>query len=346
MHMFHIRVRLSYCPDAVGEPHPLSDDHKAVKSWDVPAPSEVDTVRNFIRSIHKVFEDFLSFTVVEVRTIPTFHFIRIAYAVVCLLRLNRGAKKPDSELGKMIHADTLEVDSYIARLLKLMQSAAADGKSRPAQTFQLALTTIKTWFKRDTDTGFPYGEGNVASHAIKLQPVDSKTDSSYKESNIPKNESPNPSSSDLRPQHREHQQHEPTQQYHPAIPPMNNSPLHPLSQVATGNSPGPAQHLVSNPGNEGWYNGSYPSYSAPDPNVMQTPYPINPAYYPIHMNYLDANFSSNDSTMYPGVNTDIGFQQALGLQYGQEMDLCAMFMDDNFLPPTGTGSFKGWDETM
>ncbi|MCJ1244674.1 hypothetical protein MMC30_001873 [Trapelia coarctata] len=349
MHMFHIRVRLSYCLDAVEEPHPLSDDHKTVKSWDVPAPSEVDTVQKFIRSIHKVIEEFLSFTITEVRTIPTFHFLRAAYAVICLLRLDRGAKKPDSELGKLIYAGDLEVDTYIARLLKLMQSAAADGKSRPAQTFQSALTTIKTWFKPNTEC--PCGEDDATDHAIKPQPVDTETDMTELGNKKTKFKNDEPSklfASEMRPQHRQHQEQELIQQYQPPVPQMNDSPLHLLSHIATGNPPGSVQHMASNAGSEGWYNGSYPSYSAADPNTIQGPYAINnpAAYYQNPMSYPDTNYATNINTMYPGVNTDIGFQQALGVQYGQEVDLCAMFMDGNFLPPTGTGSFEGWDEKM
>lgn len=347
MHILHIRLRLSYCPDAVEEPHPLSEDHKAVKSWDVPKPSEVDTVQNFITSIHKVLQDFLSFTVAEIRTIPTFHFIRVAYAVVCLLRLNRGAKKPGSELGKLIHTDALGVDSHITRLLKLMQSAAAEGKSRPAQTFQSALTAIKTWFKRDTDNGCSWGEGDATKNATVPPPVDTRIDSTGFGCRNTNNEPQNPSSSRTRQQHRQYQQQEAPQQYRAPVPQMNASPLHLLSQLATGDQPGSVQHVAPIPGGEGWYNGNYPSYPTPNPNTMQTPYTINnPTYYPSPMTYLDANFTDNVSTMYPGVNTDIGFQQALGVQYGQEMDLCAMFMDDNFLPPTGTGGFEDWEEKM
>lgn len=350
MHMFHIQVRLSYCPDAVEESHPLSADHKAAKSWDVPNPSESDTVQNFIRCIHNVLEGFLSFTVAEVRTIPTFHFIRVAYAVVCLLRLNRGARKVDSELGRLISADSLKVDNYITRLFKLMQSAAADGKSRPAQTFQSALTTIKTRFKREPDNGCSWADDDATSHVMKPQPVDTETDTSssgYKKANTQNNEVRGPCSSDTRPQHRHYRPQEPVPQYQSSESRMNNSPLHLLSQIATGDPPGSVQHLVSNAGSGGWYNSNYPSYPAHDPNVLQTPYAVsNSAYYSNPASYSDANFAGNVPMMYQGVNTGAGFQHAIGVQYGQEMDLCAMFMDNKFLPPIGTGGFEDWEEKI
>ena len=349
-----IGLRTWYCDAFDGSKGP-SDAQKAVKNFDGSKTSGTEIVRACVAACHKLLNKLLTFTIEDVRTIPTFHFIRVAYAVVVLLRLNNGAKAPGSKLKKVLPVEGTEVDSYISRLLELMQKAAADEKSRPAQTFQLALRAIRALIERTgAGTGSEQDQVQTAPEDIKLeaQPVDievNTTRSGYRkivvknESTLmrPSRGSPKqplpPIIPEQQPQPLQH-----SQQYTGAIHQMGSTPLHLLSQVATGDPPGCNRQAAANSNVNGWYSDTYPPQAlVPQPGSNQTPYHIpNNGYYQVPLGYPDPIYLNNAHTMYQAVNTDQGFQQAMGTPYGQEIDLCSMFMDQSSLPPDGIGSFN------
>jgi hypothetical protein len=61
-----------------------------------------------LTSIDGVFEAFLSLDIDTIRTLPILYFVRIAYAVVVLIKMFFAAAKPNSELGKVINKGTLQ----------------------------------------------------------------------------------------------------------------------------------------------------------------------------------------------------------------------------------------------
>ena len=130
------------------------------------------------------------------------------------------------------------------------------------------------------------------------------------------------------------------QQYAGAVHQMGSTPLHLLSQIATGDPPGCNPQVAGNV--NGWYSDAYPPQAlAPQSGSNHTSYPIpDSGYYAAPLGYPDAIYANNAHIMYQAVNTDQGFQQAMGTPYGQEIDLCNMFMDQSSLPLDGMNSYN------
>ena len=349
-----IGVRTWYCDAFDGSKGP-PDAQNAVKNSDASKTSGIEIVRACVAACHKFLDKFLTFTIEDVRTIPTFHFIRTAYAVVLLLRLNNGAKTPGSELKKVLPVEGTEVDSYITRLLDLMQKAAADEKSRPAQTFQLALRAIRALIER-TGVGIGHDQDQVhATHEdlkFEAQPVDIEVNtprSGYRKIIVKSESTPVRPSRDSPKQpllpiilEQQSQPLQHPQQYTGAVHQMGSTPLHLLSQVATCDPPGCTPQVAGNGNANGWYSDAYPPQAlGPQSGSNPTPYPISDSsYYAVPLGYPDAIYANNANIMYQAVNTDQGFQQAMGTPYGHEIDLCNMFMDQSSLPPDGMTNFN------
>jgi hypothetical protein len=66
-------------------------------------PAHISALSTCLTSIDGVFEAFFSIEIEVVRTLPILFFVRIAYAVVVLIKMYFAAAKPNSELGKVIN---------------------------------------------------------------------------------------------------------------------------------------------------------------------------------------------------------------------------------------------------
>ncbi|KAL8735309.1 MAG: hypothetical protein Q9166_000854 [cf. Caloplaca sp. 2 TL-2023] len=189
--------------------------------------AHIGALTTCLTSIHGLFDTFLQSTTEDVRTVPVFYFVRIAYATVLLIKLYFAASAPESELGKVISINDLRVDDYIRRLRELLQAGAGSGKCRPARSFFLVLVMLQTWFERQRD-----GKGSVCEEAgksnrIEAQPVDVEkhgTKAEYKRMQL-NGDTPSARRSSMA----------------QAAPPagaegMDQSRLHVLGEVALGNS--------------------------------------------------------------------------------------------------------------
>ena len=70
-------------------------------------PAHIAALSTCLTSIDGVFEAFLSLDIETIRTLPILYFVRIAYAVVVLIKMFFAAAKPNSELGKVINKGTI-----------------------------------------------------------------------------------------------------------------------------------------------------------------------------------------------------------------------------------------------
>ncbi|KAL9001057.1 MAG: hypothetical protein Q9169_000541 [Polycauliona sp. 2 TL-2023] len=168
---------------------PASSHQQEAPDGRSPARAEVLTTAHIgalttcLTSIHGLFDTFLHWTTEEVRTVPVFYFVRIAYATVLLIKLHLAASAAESELGKVISTHDLRVEDYLRRLRDLLQAGAGSGKCRQARSFFLVLVMLQTWFERQRD-----GKGNLTDEMDhnergEGQPVDverRRTKSEYK----------------------------------------------------------------------------------------------------------------------------------------------------------------------
>ncbi|TDZ12967.1 Transcriptional regulator WAR1 [Colletotrichum spinosum] len=176
--------------------------------------SHINALSACLSAIDGIFEAFLAMEVPSIRCLPVFNFVRVAYAVVVLIKMYFSATAPGSELGKVIDKDNMKVEHYLDALLEKFRAAASDDRSRPAAKFLVVLVMLRSWFLKQSKG---LGVGSVpGSDAPLPRPP---TAQSLSTSRPPGTTSEEQQRSSYPP---------PMQEY-----PAANTPLHLLSEIAT-----------------------------------------------------------------------------------------------------------------
>ena len=197
-------------------------------------PAHEAALRVCLTSIHGILNAFLAFTPHDVRTIPTSVFARVAYASILLIRTYLAASLPESEPGKFLSGDEMNVERYISGLIDLLRAGAANGKSRPAHNFSLVMAMLHVWYEKQVNDSAT--SSGAAAKGVAEQSVQDGEAQGAQSASAP----------------REHHQ-----QSHSSSA-LGQTPLHLLSEVAMGNSGSTSQQVPNGGG------GTY------DPNCAQT----------------------------------------------------------------------------
>lgn len=129
----------------------LNPTAEALLGSDAPlSPAHINALSACLTAIDGIFEVFLSLDIHTIRCLPVFNFVRVAYAVVVLVKLYFAASSPKSELGKVINKDNMKVEQHLDNLLNKFRATAADDKNRPAAKFLVVLFMIRSWFQKHT----------------------------------------------------------------------------------------------------------------------------------------------------------------------------------------------------
>ncbi|KAL8755297.1 MAG: hypothetical protein Q9199_003737 [Rusavskia elegans] len=228
LYMHEFAMHLDQALEFPGSSHQReAQDGKSMARPEVLTTAHIGALTTCLTSIHGLFDTFLHSTTEDVRTVPVFYFVRIAYATVLLIKLYLAASAPESELGKVISSNDLRVEDYLGRLRELLQAGAGPGKCRPARSFFLVLVMLQTWFERQRD-----GKGSLAeevdhSKRGEGQPVDvdkRRTKSEYKRMQLNRSGPAGRRSSTA------------TAAAAAGLEGMDQSRLHVLGEVALGNS--------------------------------------------------------------------------------------------------------------
>ena len=278
--------------------------------------AHISALSSCLASIEGIFECCLAFDVYTVRCLPVGHFVRVAYAVVVLIKMYFAASAPNSELGKVIDKKDMKVDHYLDRLVDIFKASAAEEKSRPSAKFLMVLIMLKTWFVRQKD-----GKPTDASG----QPSESREYTGFKDTALTRgsvSEADNVG-------HQRNMQQIPQQvsNYSPA-----NTPLQLLSEVATGNSRG--QHTVTRSENIG----NYATVSSEWQHTQHSPYQpydalANTASQSLMTGYNNMNMGGHVDPslgMEFGYAMGDGFEQAMGMTLGLGDFGGTYFSDDAF----------------
>lgn len=258
-------------------------------------------------SIHGIFDTFLEFNAEDIRTLPIFHFARLARASVLLIRMHFAATAPDSELGKVMPSDDMKVEHYLSGLIDLLQAAALDEKCHPAHRAYMILKIMKLQFERSKEGKTGLVDKITVGSKAEAQPVDTENFGSrqeYRKMQLDNDDYPVRSSPPK----------VPVLQQNPSGPLVGDRALHMLSDVAMSNSSANG-HQVSH-GADGWYGyhpggmgGTAPVYGGAD-------------FYAASVAGVEAAYTGGLNGMHPG------FEQAIGMTLG-EGDLNIMD-DDGF----------------
>jgi hypothetical protein len=122
-------------------------------------PAHISALSACLTAIDGIFDAFLGMEVSEIRCLPVFNFVRVAYAVVVLIKMYFAASAADSELGKVIDKNNMKVEQHLENLLAKFRATAADDRSRPTAKFLVILVMLRSWFQRQSQSQSQGGAG-------------------------------------------------------------------------------------------------------------------------------------------------------------------------------------------
>ena len=290
-------------------------------------PAHVGALTTCLTSIHGMFDTFLGFDALNVRTLPVFHFARLARASVLLIRMHFASATSDSALGNVISSDDMKVEHYLSGLIGLLHTAASDDKCYPAHQLRILLVLLQASFKRSREgkTGLA-DEISVTPMKYDAQPVDMENYGSRQEYRKMQLEGDNsvhrspPKDQKISPQPPPALVPAPAPAPTPTPTPMGDGALHMLSDVAMGNSAPNGQVHHPNGVESGWYggygtNGTHHVGAAPAYTMEN--------YYPRSMTGVDTAYHIGLQGMHAG------FEQAIGMTL-EEGDPGSIMDDDGF----------------
>lgn len=291
--------------------------------------AHIGALSSCLTAIDGIFESFLSMDVQSIRCLPVFNFVRVAYAVVVLIKMYFSASTPNSELGKVINKDHMKVEEYIEKLLDKFRDTATHEKSRPAGKFLVVLVMLRSWFqkqgkndqaKREQSATDPSNHNRPNENAA---PLTQQQHQQQAQQPSQQQHTPPPPQQQSTPQ----QQQQPPNQYNPA-----NTPLQLLSEIATGNGAAGGNNQNNNSGTSATPASHLPPWltsgtSGPQPFMYDpatTTSGVPPSAGPVEQ---DPNFALGMQNVMPYLNNTLtsdfdynslgdGFEQAMDLTFG------------------------------
>lgn len=246
--------------------------------------AHVNALTSCLSAINGIFTTFLNLEVTSIRCLPVFNFVRVAYAVVVLMKMYFSASTAGSELGHVFTRESMRVQYYLDALLDKFRATAADDKCRPASKFLVVLAMLRSWFvKQGKDDAGKKNTSGGGNNAPDYSTPKGNTDNNSGQSQ------------------QQHHQQQQTQQ-----PQTANTPLQLLSEVATGRESSFSNNNNNN-NNYNYYRAQpQQPYNYTDPTTAaevstgMTPLPLGgngaeePSSWPITPWIMQAMMSGND----------------------------------------------------
>jgi len=216
-----------------------------------------------LTSVHGIFRAFFGFDLTMIRALPIFYFIRVAYAVVVLIKLYFAVTAPGSEVGKIITKEDLDVESHLDQLLRIFHTIADADAFRPATKFLIIVGKLRAWFQKNkTSKSIPreashlnpwasvgaLEDANGDDRKLPLPPLklesqpllptkaQSKQQQHYQQQSQHHQQQQQQQQQQLQQQQQQQQQHQQQAYSHQMSHYPTNTPLHFLSEVATNTS--------------------------------------------------------------------------------------------------------------
>ncbi|KAI9730439.1 MAG: hypothetical protein M1834_005949 [Cirrosporium novae-zelandiae] len=351
LYMHEVAMHVNHNVEDFKPPYPIFENqtafHEAAPQTDRLSSAHLDALTICLTTMHDMFDTFLSLPMQIVRSIPTIHFVRVAYAIVLLNKLYIAVTTPKYEVGKVIGKDDLKMEQYMDKLMDFFAKAAEEGKCRPAAKFSMVLKMLKAWFDKQK-TGRPGGQlptsgpskdGNIVTQLVTAAgSPQNKPDATPGASSTTATISSNGVSTPIAPElfRTPGGMKSPDQSKGSnSNGPNRSTPLHLLSEVATGNGRSSQQQQQQQ------------QQSPQNQNQPQTPNPVatapmTPSNTTAPQNWPNfyTGVPTTNTSSYPmtggqpsytefpmGDEQEIAFEQALGLTL-DEGGLSSFFMDD------------------
>ncbi|KNA94134.1 hypothetical protein FOXG_00317 [Fusarium oxysporum f. sp. lycopersici 4287] len=140
MHEMALQARTS---EPLRPPFSTSSLQEGLVGGDRLSPAHISAISVCLGSIKEMLGTFLAMDVFSIRCLPVFNFVRVAYAVVMLIKLYFSASAAGSELGRVIDKEDMQVGKYLDNLLDKFRATAAEDRCRPAAKFLVNRSLVQ-----------------------------------------------------------------------------------------------------------------------------------------------------------------------------------------------------------
>jgi hypothetical protein len=113
--------------------------------------SHIDASAACISNAHSILDILLKMSIGELRSIPIFNFVRMAYSSILLVKLLISSKSPQSKIGAVIDPQSLKLGFYLEELIKKLNEAVGPMECRAPYTFLGLLMRLHKWYKSQED---------------------------------------------------------------------------------------------------------------------------------------------------------------------------------------------------
>ncbi|CAG7556976.1 unnamed protein product [Fusarium equiseti] len=224
LNLYMHEVALQSRTESLRPPFSTANLQNGLVGGDKLSAAYISAVSTCLVSIRDMLSTFLAMDVFSVRCLPVFNFVRVAYAVVMLIKLYFTVSATGSDLGRVINKEDLQVGKYLDGLLDKFRATAADDRCRPAAKFLVVLVMLRSWFYKQAKSEAKESQPAPPPPSVRQSP-------SQQQQAAPVN---NPSS-------------KPSDRASTA-----NTPLQLLSEVATGAGSRNRESSASRPSVVGW----------------------------------------------------------------------------------------------
>lgn len=125
-----------------------------------------------LSAVHDMFATFLSIDHVTVKALPIFYFVRIAYAVVVLIKLRCAVVDEKNGAEFPFKEEDLRVEQHLDTLLHTFQRLANEDAFRPARMFMIIVTKLRDGFRMNkaaTNGNAPTSQSAPESRVIAIE---------------------------------------------------------------------------------------------------------------------------------------------------------------------------------
>ena len=205
--------------------------------------AHINALASCLTAVDGIFTTFLSLDVLQIRCLPAFNFVRVAYGVVILMKIYFCATNPGFELGKILDKEHIRVEYYLEALIEKFRITASNNRCRPAAKFLVVLAMLRSWFaNQNKPEGTDDKSGSRSDRPAEMDAASSSCPRSSPSAAGTRQYQQSSSQQPSYPQHaqnhsqgqQQQQQPQQQQQQRDARP---NTPLHMLSEVAAESDP-------------------------------------------------------------------------------------------------------------
>lgn len=153
------------------------DDDDAQQQQRRPLSAQhVNALTSCLAAIDGILATFLALDVDSIRCLPVFNFVRVAYAVVVLMKMYfsaDAATAAGADFGAVFTRESMGVQVHLDALLDKFRETAAGDRCRPASKFLVVLAMLRSWFVKQgrttTTEAAAGGGGGGAAAAAQTQ---------------------------------------------------------------------------------------------------------------------------------------------------------------------------------